>query len=41
MEYLLILAFLVMPVYVAVRLFWGILLFYFTVETLVVDLPFF
>ena len=41
MEYLLILALLIMPVTIAVRLFWAMLLFYFTVETLVVDLPFF
>ena len=41
MEYLLILAFVVLPMIVAVRLMWAVLLFYFAVESLFVDLPFF
>ena len=41
MEYLLILAAVVLPMIVAARLLWAVLLYYFTVEALVVDLPLF
>ena len=41
MEYLLILAAVVIPMTVAVRLMWGVLLRYFTIESFVIDLPLF
>jgi Flp pilus assembly pilin Flp len=41
MEYVLLMAMVIVPLAVAIRLFWATLLFYFTVESLVVDLPFF
>ena len=41
MEYLLIFAAVVLPLVYAVRLMWAVLLYYFTSESLVVDLPFF
>jgi Flp pilus assembly pilin Flp len=41
MEYVLILAAVVLPMIVAVRLMWGVLLYYFTVESFVIDLPLF
>ncbi len=41
MEYLLVLAAIVLPMIVAARLLWVVLLYYFTLESLVIDLPFF
>lgn len=41
MEYVLILAGVVLPMAVAARLLWALLLFYFGFESLVVDLPLF
>ncbi len=41
MEYLLIFAAVVLPLVYAVRLMWAVLLYYFTSESLVIDLPFF
>jgi Flp pilus assembly pilin Flp len=41
MEYLLIVAAVVVPLVYAVRLMWAVLLHYFTVESLVIDLAFF
>jgi hypothetical protein len=40
-EYLLTLAAVVLPLVLVVRLMWGVLLYYFTVESFVVDLPLF
>jgi len=41
MEYILILAAVVLPMVVAARLMWGVLLYYFTIESFVIDLPLF
>jgi Flp pilus assembly pilin Flp len=41
MEYVLIFAAVVVPLVYAVRLMWAVLLYYFTCESLVIDLPFF
>jgi len=41
MEYLLIFAAVGLPMIVAARLMWAVLLFYFAVESLFIDLPFF
>lgn len=41
MEYVLIVAAVIVPLVIATRLFWAVLLFYFAVETLVIDLPLF
>ena len=41
MEYLLILAAVVLPLVVASRLLWAVLLRYFSVEALILDLPLF
>lgn len=40
-EYLLVLAVIVLPMIVAARLMWAVLLYYFTLESLVIDLPLF
>jgi hypothetical protein len=41
MAYLIIVAAVVLPLWIAARLFWAVLLFYFTVESLIIDLPLF
>ena len=41
MEYLLIFAAIVLPLIVASRLLWALLLHYFAIESLIVDLPLF
>jgi hypothetical protein len=41
MEYVLIFAAVVIPLVYATRLMWAVLLYYFTFESLVIDLPFF
>jgi hypothetical protein len=41
MEYLLIFAALVVPMIVASRLLWAVLLYYFSLESFVVDFPLF
>ena len=41
MDYLLVLAAVVLPMFVAARLLWAVLLYYFALEALVVDLPLF
>ena len=40
-EYLQIFAGVVLPMIVAARLFWAVLLYYFKLESLVIDLPLF
>jgi hypothetical protein len=40
MEYLILLAGLVLPLLLAARLMWAVLLYYFRLEAFVVDLPF-
>jgi hypothetical protein len=41
MDYLLIFAAVVLPMALAARLLWSVLLYYFTVEAFVVDMPLF
>jgi len=40
-EYLLIFAAVVLPLIVAARLLWAVLLYFFTLESLIVDFPLF
>jgi hypothetical protein len=40
-EYLLVFAVIVLPMIVAARLLWAVLLYYFTLESMVIDLPLF
>ena len=40
MEYLILLAGVVLPLLLAARLMWAVLLYYFRIEAFVVDLPF-
>jgi len=40
-EYLLIIAFVVLPVFLAIKLLWSVLQYYYYVQALVVDMPWF
>jgi hypothetical protein len=40
-EYLLVFTVIVLPMIVAARLLWALLLYYFTLQSLVIDLPLF